>query len=149
MKAAALVPRARDEYDIEKSLLNGAFIFYQYFTMIPRSATSVLRQARTQLRPGRPLSAPTLYSLARLLSSLAVLEQRDGKLNHGSLGAVTAAQKLGGSITGFVAGGNIKSVAEEASKVSGLEKIIAVDNAAYDKVRHARGLDLYCQLTGS
>lgn len=117
--------------------------------MIPRSATSVLRQARTQLRPGRPLSAPTLYSLARLLSTLAVLEQRDGKLNHGSLGAVTAAQKLGGSITGFVAGGNIKSVAEEASKVSGLEKIIAVDNAAYDKVRHSRGLDLYCQLTGS
>jgi electron transfer flavoprotein alpha subunit len=56
-------------------------------------------------------------------------------LNHGSLGAITAAQKLGGSITGFVAGSNIKAVAEEAAKVNGIEKIIAVDNAAYDKVR--------------
>jgi electron transfer flavoprotein alpha subunit len=46
---------------------------------------------------------------------------------------VTAAQKLGGSITAFVAGGNIKAVAEEAAKVNGIEKIIAVDNAAYDK----------------
>jgi electron transfer flavoprotein alpha subunit len=75
-----------------------------------------------------------LSGLARLLSSLAVLEQRDGKLNHGSLGAVTAAQKLGGSVVGFVAGGNIKAVAEEAAKVKGVERIIAVDNAAYDKV---------------
>lgn len=106
--------------------------------MIPRSASSVLRQARTQLKPARAVPVPALSALARLLSSLAVLEQRDGKLNHGSLGAVTAAQKLGGSITGFVAGGNIKAVAEEAAKVSGIEKIIAVDNAAYDKVEHSR-----------
>jgi electron transfer flavoprotein alpha subunit len=86
----------------------------------------------------RPRAGPTpvasLWAVTRLLSSLAVLEQRDGKLNHGSLGAVTAALKLGGTITGFVAGGNIKAVAEEAAKVKGIEKIIAVDNAAYDKV---------------
>jgi electron transfer flavoprotein alpha subunit len=95
-----------------------------------------LRQARTQLRQKTgPTPVASLSALARLLSSLAVLEQRDGKLNHGSLGAVTAAQKLGGSITGFVAGGNIKAVAEEAAKVNGIEKIIAIDNAAYDKVR--------------
>ena len=87
----------------------------------------------------RPRTGPTpvasLSAFARLLSSLAVLEQKDGKLNHGSLSAVTAAQKLGGSITAFVAGGNIKGVAEQAAKVGGVEKIIAVDNAAYDKVR--------------
>jgi electron transfer flavoprotein alpha subunit len=87
----------------------------------------------------RPRTGPTpiasLSALPRLLSSLAVLEQKDGKLNHGSLSAVTAAQKLGGSITAFVAGGNIKGVAEQAAKVGGIEKIIAVDNAAYDKVR--------------
>lgn len=63
-----------------------------------------------------------------------MLEQREGKLNAGSLGTVTAAQKLGGSITAFVAGGGIKSVAEEVAKVAGIEKVIAVDNAAYDKV---------------
>jgi electron transfer flavoprotein alpha subunit len=103
--------------------------------MIPRLGTSVLRQARRQLRPrSGPTTIASLSAFARLLSSLAVLEQRDGKLNHGSLGAVTAAQKLGGPVTGFVAGGNIKSVAEEAAKVTGIEKIIAVDNSAYDKV---------------
>jgi electron transfer flavoprotein alpha subunit len=102
--------------------------------MISRAGLSVIRQARTQFR-SRPTPAASLSALSRLLSSLAVLEQRDGKLNHSSLGAVTAAKQLGGSITGFVAGGNIKAVAEEAAKVSGIEKIIAVDNAAYDKAR--------------
>jgi electron transfer flavoprotein alpha subunit len=102
--------------------------------MISRAGLSVTRQARTQLTPRTGFtSVASLPALTRLLSSLAVLEQRDGKLNHGSLGAVTAAKKLGGSITGFVAGGNIKAVAEEAAKVSGVETIIAVDNAAYDK----------------
>lgn len=52
-----------------------------------------------------------------------------------SLAAVSAAMKLGGSVTGFVAGSNVKSVAEEAAKVEGLEKVIYVDNASYDKVR--------------
>jgi electron transfer flavoprotein alpha subunit len=93
-----------------------------------------VHQACTQLRPsaGRP-SVQSLSAFARLLSSLAVLEQRDGKLIHGSSSAVTAAQKLGGSITGFVAGSNVKSIAEEAAKIAGVEKVIAVDNTAYDK----------------
>ncbi|KAK3353473.1 hypothetical protein B0T25DRAFT_544586 [Lasiosphaeria hispida] len=72
-------------------------------------------------------------ALRRLLSALAVLEQRDGKLNAGSLGAITAARKLGGSIHAFVAGSSIKAVAEEAAKVEGVEKVIAVENGAYDK----------------
>jgi electron transfer flavoprotein alpha subunit len=70
----------------------------------------------------------------RFASTLAILEQKDGKLNHGSLSAVTAAQKLGGPIHGFVAGGNIRAAAEEASKVEGLEKVVAVENEAYEKV---------------
>ncbi|KAL9635385.1 MAG: hypothetical protein Q9164_003495 [Protoblastenia rupestris] len=72
-------------------------------------------------------------AFARLLSSLAVLEQREGKLQNASLSAVTAAQKLGGSVTGFVAGSGAKAVAEEAAKVKGLEKIIMVENSSYDK----------------
>ncbi len=104
--------------------------------MISRAGTSVLRQVRSQLRNGNnPLPVASLSALARLLSSLAVLEQRDGKLNTGSLGSVTAALKLGGSVTGFIAGGNIKGAAEEAAKIKGVEKVIAVDNTAYDKVR--------------
>src|SRR6187551_659100 len=97
------------------------------------------------------LSRPRLYApaltgssaaLRRLLSALAVLEQKDGKLNVGSLSAVTAAKKLGGPIHAFVAGSNIKGVAEEAAKVEGVEKIIAVENGAYDKV----GLLFLCGL---
>lgn len=102
--------------------------------MLSIAGRSVLHQARTQLRPsaGRP-SVQSLSAFGKLISSLAVLEQRDGKLLHGSSSAVTAAQKLGGPITGFVAGSNIKSIAEEAAKIAGVDKIIAVENEAYDK----------------
>lgn len=50
-----------------------------------------------------------------------------------SLASISAAQKLGGTIHGFVAGGNIKPVADAAAQVEGLEKVLFVDNAAYDK----------------
>ena len=96
--------------------------------MLSSVSRSVLRQARPQLR------TLSLSQLQRLLSTLTVLELNNGKLNAGSLSAVTAAKKLGGPIAAFVAGGNIKSVAEEAAKVEGVEKVISVDNAAYDKV---------------
>src|SRR5271168_1678478 len=98
--------------------------------MLSLASQSVLRAARTQLR-----SLPSLQSssLARLLSTLAILEQRDGKLNSASLGAVTAGQKLGGSVAAFIAGKNIKAVAEEAAKVKGLEKVLMVDNEAYER----------------
>lgn len=75
------------------------------------------------------------YAQRRLLSVLAVLEQREGKLNAGSLSAITAAKKVGGSVHAFVAGASVKAAAEEAAKVEGVEKVIAVENAAYEKVR--------------
>jgi electron transfer flavoprotein alpha subunit len=69
-----------------------------------------------------------------LLSTLAILEQKDGVLNHGSLSAITAARKLGGTVHAFVAGSSIKNVANEAAKVDGVEKILTVGNEAYEKV---------------
>lgn len=84
------------------------------------------------MHPSRVLW-PQQSALTRLLSSLAILEQREGKLNHASLSAVTAAQKLGGSITGLVAGSGVRPVAEEAAKVKGIEKIIMVENGSYNK----------------
>ncbi|KAI1461465.1 electron transfer flavoprotein, alpha subunit [Annulohypoxylon moriforme] len=103
--------------------------------LFPTATRTVLRSVGALPRSTSAFSSPfsNPSALRRLLSSLAVLEQRDGKLNHGSLSAITAAKRLGGSIHGFVAGSNIKAVAEEAAKVEGVEKIIAVDNAAYDK----------------
>lgn len=102
--------------------------------MFSAARHSALRQARTTcLRSTRPVTISRDATLARLLSTLAVLEQREGKLNMSSLAAVSAGMKLGGSITGFVAGSNIKGVAEEASKVEGLEKVIYIENGDYDK----------------
>lgn len=103
--------------------------------MLPIARHSALRSLRTQLHNSsiaarNPSQASTL---ARLLSTLAILEQREGKLNGASLGAVTAGQKLGGSVHGFIAGKGAKTVAEEAGKTEGIEKIIVVDNAAYDR----------------
>lgn len=98
------------------------------------SRGTLLRQARNCLQSSRSPKSPFQSTLSRFLSSLAILEQRDGKLQNSSLSAVTAAQKLGGSITGFIAGSGVKSVAEEAAKVNGLDKIIMVENGAYDKV---------------
>lgn len=71
---------------------------------------------------------------ACMLSTLAILEQRDGQLSHGSLSAFTAAKKLGGSVHGFIAGESVSTAAQEAAKVDGVEKVIAVDNLAYEKV---------------
>jgi hypothetical protein len=105
--------------------------------MISIARPSVLRAARLQRYPSRAtIYDARLSALARLLSTLAVLEQRDGKLQSSSLSAIVAAQKLGGSITGFVAGSGVKGTsAAEAAKIKGLDKIIAVENEAYDKVR--------------
>lgn len=96
---------------------------------------SILRSARTQLHAShRPLFAQQ-SALARLLSTLAVLEQRNGKIQGSSLSAITAAQKLGGSVTAFVAGSGVTAgAAAEAAKIKGLDKVLAVDNDAYEKV---------------
>ncbi|KAK2758376.1 Electron transfer flavoprotein alpha-subunit [Arachnomyces sp. PD_36] len=101
--------------------------------MIPIAKHTVLRAARSQFLPS---SSRAAYSSAysRLLSTLAILEQKDGKLQSSSLSAIAAAKKLGGSITGFVAGSGVKGgAAAEAAKIKGPEKIMAVENGAYDK----------------
>lgn len=103
------------------------------YIMLPLVKQSVLRAVRSQLKPSYLTSASRASFIARLASTLAILEQREGKLNTGSLGAVTAGAKIGGSITGFIAGKNARAIAEEASKVEGLEKILVADNDAYER----------------
>jgi electron transfer flavoprotein alpha subunit len=106
--------------------------------MFPLLRQTALQQVKTTLQPRRCISPTQQALLSRLLSTLAILEQSEGELQHQSLSAVTAAQKLGGSIAGFIAGSNVKPVAEEAAKVNGVEKIIMVENGAYDKVGPTR-----------
>lgn len=105
----------------------------------PIARHSVLRAARPQLypstKPSAIFSSQFTSSWGRLLSTLAVLEQKDGKIQGSSLSAITAALKLGGSVTGFVAGGDVKAgAAAEAAKIKGLEKVLAVENGDYNKV---------------
>lgn len=99
--------------------------------MLP-TVRSVL--AGSRLVAGNATSAFRAYSRNHLLSTLAILEQKDGQLNNGSLSAFAAAKKLGGTVHGFIAGSNISSAAQEAAKVEGVEKILSVDSAAYEKV---------------
>lgn len=64
-----------------------------------------------------------------------MLEQKDGKIQGSSLSAITAALKLGGSVTGFVAGEGVKAgAAAEAAKIKGLDKVLVVENGDYNKV---------------
>lgn len=100
--------------------------------LAPRA--SLLRPQTTRLC-SRKHSRPNAFAIVRLLNTLAILEQREGQLNKNSLSAVTAARKLGGPITGFIAGSNVKPMADEAAKVQGVEKIVMVENGSYDKVR--------------
>lgn len=103
--------------------------------MIPIARHSVLRAARSQLYPTRTLGPSASSALARLLSTLAVLEQRDGQLQSSSMSAIAAAQKLGGPVTAFLAGAGVKATsAAAAAQIKGLEKVIAVENDAYEKV---------------
>ena len=102
--------------------------------MFPIARQSVLRTARTRLR--QATAVPQHYSssvFARLASTLAILEQKDGKIVPQSLAAITAGTKIGGSITAFIAGSGVKSAADEAAKSKGVEKVIYVENGAYDR----------------
>ncbi|QPH10039.1 hypothetical protein C2857_001173 [Epichloe festucae Fl1] len=79
------------------------------------------------------IATSSAIHMSRLLSTLAILEQRDGQLSQGSLNAFTAAKKLGGTVHGFVAGANVSAAAEEAAKVDGIDRIIKVENRIYEK----------------
>jgi len=73
-------------------------------------------------------------SRRRLAGTLAILEQRDGNLQANALHVISAATKLGNPVTAFVTGSKGKEVADQAAKVEGVDKVVYVGNALYDKV---------------
>lgn len=95
---------------------------------------SVLLQSKSHFKALVNPKPSTCRGYARCLSSLAIVEQRDGNLKNASLSAITAAQKLGGSVTALVAGADVQPVAETVAKVKGVNKVIVVNNSAYEKV---------------
>ena len=98
-------------------------------------ALAARRRASPQTRRLLLLQHCAARTRAQLrLSTLAVLEQKGGRLNPSSLCAISAAQKLGGPVHAFVAGANVKGVTQEAARVNGVDKILAVENAVYERV---------------
>ncbi|CCX05190.1 hypothetical protein FPQ18DRAFT_22783 [Pyronema domesticum] len=89
---------------------------------------------RTVLRALRTSRSNATYAtVSRLLSTLAVLEHRGGKVSAGSLPSISAAVAIGGPVTAFVAGADSAAVAAEAAKLEGVSKVLHVPNGAYDK----------------
>jgi electron transfer flavoprotein alpha subunit len=65
------------------------------------------------------------------MSILVFAEHDNSTLKAETLKTVAAAQAIGGDITLLVAGHNCQSVADEASKVNGVSKVLVADNSAY------------------
>jgi len=66
------------------------------------------------------------------MSILVFAEQENKILKADTLKTVAAAQAIGGDIHLLVAGSNCQDVAQEASKVNGVAKVLVADNAAYE-----------------
>jgi len=66
----------------------------------------------------------------RFQSTLVLAEHNNEKLSPVTLNAITAAQKVGGSVSCLVAGTQCGPVVEQLSKAAGVSKILVVDNAA-------------------
>ena len=66
------------------------------------------------------------------MSILVYAEHDNSELKADILKTVAAAQAIGGDIHMLVAGSNCQAVAEAASKVNGVSKVLVADNAAYE-----------------
>ena len=65
------------------------------------------------------------------MSALVLAEHDNTVLKDATLAAVTAAGKLGGEVHVLVAGENARSVAEAASGIAGVAKVLLADDPAY------------------
>ena len=65
------------------------------------------------------------------MTSLILAEHDNSELKPATLNAVTAARALNGSIDLLVAGSNCKGVAEGASKIEGVNKVLVADSEEY------------------
>ncbi|WP_417656396.1 electron transfer flavoprotein subunit alpha/FixB family protein [Pseudidiomarina aestuarii] len=65
------------------------------------------------------------------MSILVIAEHNNSELNPATLKTLAAAQAIGGDIDVLVAGDGCQAVAEEASKIGGVNKVLCASNAAY------------------
>eukprot|EP00127_Corallochytrium_limacisporum_P004198 Clim_evm143s157 gene=Clim_evmTU143s157 len=87
----------------------------------------MLSVLRSGVRP-----AARNFTTKRFASSLVYVEHNNDKIASGTLNTVTAATKVGGSVTALVVGSKASGIAEQAAKIAGVEKVIAVEDAAFE-----------------
>ena len=68
------------------------------------------------------------------MTSLFYIEHSNGKVSDQSLKAITAAIEIDGETHGLIAGSNIDEAVTEASKITGLNKLIHIDSSEFDNV---------------
>ena len=66
------------------------------------------------------------------MSTLILVEHEDGEIRPATLNVVTAAGQLGGEVHLLVAGSDVASVAEKASKIAGVAKVLVADDTGYE-----------------
>ena len=65
------------------------------------------------------------------MSILVIAEHDNNELKGSTLNTVTAASEIGGDVSVLVVGSDSSSVAEQASKISGINSVIHVDDPIY------------------
>lgn len=68
------------------------------------------------------------------MSILIVAEHNNESLSSATHHVVTAAQAIGGDIDVLIAGHNAQSAADQAAKLSGVNKVLLVDNPVYEHI---------------
>jgi electron transfer flavoprotein alpha subunit len=73
----------------------------------------------------RPRLIARTYATATSPHALVLLEHREGNIDSGSLSAITAAQALGGQVTGLIIGSpeEVKGVVDKAKKLQGVNAV--------------------------
>lgn len=68
------------------------------------------------------------------MSALLIAEHNNSELSEATVKAATAAVELGGDVHVLVAGAGCAAVAEAASKIAGVSKVVLADSPAFDKM---------------
>lgn len=65
------------------------------------------------------------------MSILILVEHEEGEIRPATFNVVSAGTQIGGDIHLLVAGSDVAGVAQKASKITGVSKVMVADNAAY------------------
>jgi len=77
------------------------------------------------------LTRSSTRSFRRFASTLVVAEHTGGAITPSTLSTVKAASAIGGQVNVLVLGHNVKEVADKASKIAGVSKVLVADNSAF------------------